>query len=190
MSDDVGSDPEDAADRWAALERVNSGSALFADTSAAGVLLCRSCRALRRCRLGIHRETLTGDDAVHSEISCSAEQEGGPGVAHGGWTAGVLDEMSGHAVLLRDEFAVTGELTIRFVKPIPIERPLIGLARVTGRQGREVYVESEVRLAEAGQLVASSRAVMIRRPRDHFDRYQRWLASLERPDSIDNAGQG
>lgn len=189
MSDETASDRDGATNTWAALERDDSESALFVATSAAGVLLCRACRAVRRCRLGIHLETLTAEGTVRSDISCPAEQEGGPNVAHGGWTAGVLDEMSGHAVLLRDEFAVTGELTVRFIKPIPIERPLVGLARVTGRQGREVYVECELRLGDAGQLVASSRAVMIRRPGDHFDRHQRWLASLDRPDQIDMSGQ-
>jgi hypothetical protein len=56
--------------------------------------------------------------------------------------------MSGHALLIRDEFAVTGELIVTFAKPIPIERPLRGIARITERQGREVYVESELRLAD------------------------------------------
>jgi acyl-coenzyme A thioesterase PaaI-like protein len=182
MPDSSATDPHGAAGAWASLDHDNRESALFADTSPAGVLLCRSCRTLRRCRLGIHEETLTEDGAVRSDITCPSDQEGGPRVAHGGWTAGVLDEMSGHAVLLRNEFAVTGELTVKFVKPIPIERPLIGLTRITGRRGREVYVDAELRLADADAVLATSRAVMIRRPGDHFDRHQRWLSSLESDD--------
>ena len=124
------------------------------------------------------------DGSVRSEITCPADHEGGPSVAHGGWTAGVLDEMSGHVLLLSDEFAVTGEMSVRFVKPIPIERPLIGTTRITGRDGRRVYVSAELRLKDVNELIATSEAVMIKRPSDHFKRHQRWLASLE-PDAED-----
>lgn len=171
-------EPQPAVDTWASVEHDNPGSALFADTSPGGVILCGSCRRLRRCRLGLHHATLTEDGSVRVDVSCPADHEGGPEVAHGGWTASVLDELSGHAVLLHDEFAVTGELTVKFIKPVPIRRPLIGLSRIAERKGREVFVEGELRLADAGELLATSRAVMIRRPDDHFERHQRWLATL------------
>lgn len=174
-------DPQEcpAEPPWATLDSDDPTSALFAATSDAGVLLCASCRAPRDCRLGIHREILVGVDGVRSEVSCPKDHEGGPRVAHGGWTAGVLDEMSGHALLLRDQFAVTGELAVKFLKPIPIERPLIGTAVIVGNDGRYVHVECELRLADAGVVVATSHAVMVRRPSDHFDRHQRWVESLD-----------
>jgi len=174
---------------WATLDHHDRTSALFADTSPTGVLLCRSCRPQRRCRLGIHAESATDEATVRSAVTCPADQEGGPQVAHGGWTAGVLDEMSGHALLIRNAFVVTGELTVKFVKPIAIERPLVGIATITGSNGREVYVSSELRLADADEVVATSRATMIRRPGDHFDRHQRWLASLgSTDDEADESG--
>jgi hypothetical protein len=64
---------------------------------------------LQRCRLGIEHETLNADRTVHSTLICPSDQEGGPQVAHGGWTAGVLDELSGHALLLRGMRADFGE---------------------------------------------------------------------------------
>jgi acyl-coenzyme A thioesterase PaaI-like protein len=167
-------------ENWATLDRSDRNSALFADTSANGVVLCRSCGPLRNCRLGIREETLLAGGSVRTEVACPSDYEGGPDVAHGGWTAGVLDEMSGHALLIRDEFAVTGKLTVKFIKPIPIDRPLHGIARIADRHGREVVVESELRLADTDVVVATSRAVMIRRPGDHFDRHQRWLSSVEK----------
>jgi acyl-coenzyme A thioesterase PaaI-like protein len=168
-----------SADTWAQLDHGDPTSSLFADVSPTGVLLCRSCRVQRRCRLGVDREVLADDGSARTEVTCPADHEGGPGVAHGGWIAGVLDEMSGHALLLRDEFAVTGELSVKFVKPIPIERALIGTMTITGRDGRRVYVSGELRLADANELLATSQAVMIRRPGDHFERHEKWLASLE-----------
>src|SRR6185436_3900317 len=77
---------------------------LRAVRSSTGVVLCGSCQRLSRCRLGMRRETLQDDGVVISEIECPRDNEGGPNVAHGGWTAGILDEMVGHALLLRGEF--------------------------------------------------------------------------------------
>jgi acyl-coenzyme A thioesterase PaaI-like protein len=181
MSDTDQTNPR--TEDWATLERRDRDSALFVETSDAGLLLCRACRSLQRCRLGIERETLTAEGLVEFETTCPDDHEGGPDVAHGGWIASVLDEMSGHALLMLDAFAVTGSLTVNFLKPIPIRRPLLGRAWVSGREGRRVYVRGELRLADAGDVVATSEAVMIRRPADHFDRHQRWLASREQPKS-------
>jgi acyl-coenzyme A thioesterase PaaI-like protein len=158
------------------VDRSDRNSALFGATSPSGVTLCRSCVALAQCRLGLARETLRSDGVVVSEIVCPRDHEGGPDVAHGGWTAGILDEMSGHALLVRDEFAVTGTLMIKFVKPVPVQWPLIGTAAIAHREGRKVTVSCQLELASSGTVVAVSEAIMIKRPPDHFDRHRTWLA--------------
>ncbi|BBY93400.1 hypothetical protein MGALJ_30690 [Mycobacterium gallinarum] len=86
--------------------------------------------------------------------------------------------MVGHALLLRGEFVVTGTLKVKFVKPAPVERPLIGRAREVGRGGRRVYVEADIVLAGTDFLVASAEATMVRRPADHFARHEEWLKSV------------
>jgi acyl-coenzyme A thioesterase PaaI-like protein len=185
--DDHGLNSGPPTEAWAHLDHRDPGSDLFADLSPEGVLLCRSCGARSRCRLGLHREELMNDGSVRSELACPADHEGGPRVAHGGWTAGVLDEMSGHALLMRDEFAVTGELVVKFVKPVPIERALIGTVRIAERDGRRVHVRGELRLSGADEVLATSHALMIRRPGDHFLRHQKWLASLEFGEEVDDS---
>lgn len=161
------------------LQRTDSGSDLYAAQSATGVILCGSCRAASVCRLGVERETLGADGVVVSEIHCPRDNEGGRNVAHGGWTAGILDEMVGHAVIMRDEFAVTGTLHVTFVKPVPIERPLIGRASIVRREGRRVFVEATLELAGSGVIVASAEAILVRRSADHFDRHDEWLKSVD-----------
>jgi acyl-coenzyme A thioesterase PaaI-like protein len=151
---------------------------LRAVRSDTGVVLCGSCQRISRCRLGLRRETLQADDVVISEIECPRDNEGGPNVAHGGWTAGILDEMVGHALLLRGEFVVTGTLQVKFVKPVPVERPLIGRAREVGREGRRVFVEANIVLPGTDVVVASAEATMVRRPADHFKRHEEWLSGL------------
>jgi acyl-coenzyme A thioesterase PaaI-like protein len=172
MSDGVAGQP------LGRLQRSDAEDDLYAAQSATGVILCGSCRAASTCRLGLHRETLGADGVVVSEIECPRDNEGGPNVAHGGWTAGMLDEMVGHAVLMRDEFAVTGTLQVTFVKPVPIERPLIGRARIVRREGRRVFVQAQLELAGTDVVVASADAILVRRPADHFERHQDWLRSL------------
>jgi acyl-coenzyme A thioesterase PaaI-like protein len=119
------------------------------------------------------------DGVVISEVECPRDHEGGRNVAHGGWTAGVLDEMVGHVLHFQGELAVTGTLQVKFVKPVPVERPLLGYTRVVGREGRRVFVEAELQLAGPGIIVASAEAIMVRRPADHFDRHDEWLRGLD-----------
>src|SRR5229473_7242872 len=54
------------------------------------VALCGACRRLGACRLGLGREELQPDGSVHTDLVCGPENEGGPDVAHGGWTAGAF----------------------------------------------------------------------------------------------------
>jgi acyl-coenzyme A thioesterase PaaI-like protein len=161
------------------LHRDDTSNDMFVPQSAKGVVLCGACRAALSCRLGLERETLGADGVVVSEIQCPRDNEGGRNVAHGGWTAGILDEMVGHAVIMRDEFAVTGTLRIKFVKPVPIERPLIGRATIVRREGRRVFVDASLELAGNGVVVASADAILVRRPADHFDRHDKWLRELD-----------
>ncbi len=129
--------------------------------------------------MGLQRETLGADGVVVSHIVCPADNEGGRHVAHGGWTAGMLDELVGQALLLRDEFAVTGTLEVIFHQPMPIERPLIGTAHIEKREGRRVFVSAGLELESSGALLASARAILVKRPADHFDRYDHWLATQD-----------
>lgn len=162
----------------ASLSEFEAGDAPpFVFTSPEGVMLCFGCRMLNRCRLGLLREELQPDGTVVSEIECPAEHEGGPQVAHGGWTAGIFDELVGHTLLLHDEFVVTGTLEIVFTKPVPVSHPLIGRARVVSREGRRVYVSAELTLASNGAVLGTAKAIMVRRPSDHFERHQKWLSA-------------
>lgn len=169
-------------ERPASLQHVDPASPLYVVTSDTGVTLCGGCRAAARCRMGLMAETLRDDGVVFSELSCPRKDEGGRNVAHGGWTAGVLDELVGHTLLLRGEFAVTGTLTVVFHKPVPVEVPLIAETHVLRREGRRVFVSAELRLAETRTILASAEATMVKRPEDHFDRHDKWLAEeLKKP---------
>lgn len=144
------------------------------------VILCEECRRLGKCRLGITKEAVVGDFRTETTLVCPRDHEGGPGVAHGGWTASVIDEALGHLPLLCGQMTVTATLTVEFLRPVPIERPL----KLTA--WRESVERN--RWINAGELVLESTGVVLARARGefamrdqsrHFERFRDWLASEE-----------
>src|SRR4051812_39773418 len=120
----------------------------FADPprTGAGVVLCGACRRVGSCRLGVEKEHLDDDGALRFVVTCGREHEGGPHVAHGGWTAAVLDDCLGHLPLRHGVLSVTAELTVTFVKPVPVGRPVEISARVDRREGSRWYISGEMTL--------------------------------------------
>lgn len=143
------------------------------------VHLCVACSRLGHCRLGLVVERLQPGGEVETELVCGPENEGGPGVAHGGWTASVLDELVGHVPLLQGQLAVTGTLTVRFVKPVPIGRPLRARAEVARKEGSRWFVEARLMLASTAAVLAFGEGIMVERDRGHFARHREWLAGQD-----------
>lgn len=144
-----------------------------------GVALCRSCERRGDCRLGLGREELMPDGSVETTLVCNAEHEGGPGVAHGGWIAAAFDEITGHVTMLSGQLAVTGSMTVSYLKPVPIERPLSARAWVDRKDERRWYVTGELRLSSTGALLGRAEATMVLRDPGHFERHQQWLAEQD-----------
>ena len=145
-----------------------------------GVALCGACRRTGVCRLGLTTERLDDDEIARFDLVCPSGDEGGPGVAHGGWTAGVLDEVLGHVPILRDQLTVTGTLTVRFVKPVPIERPLEARAWVDRIEGKKWFISGELVLRSSGALLASATGIWIARDAvAHFSGFDAWLAEQD-----------
>jgi len=70
-------------------------------------------------------------DEIHADYTIPDRFHGAPGVAHGGIVATIIDEVSCAAVFfLRNRYVVTGELTVRYAKPCPVEMPLRFRARI------------------------------------------------------------
>jgi acyl-coenzyme A thioesterase PaaI-like protein len=150
---------------------------------------CTACERLGYCRLGLLSEHLQPDGSVLTELECGPEHEGGPMVAHGGWTAAALDELVGHVPVLHGQLAVTGTLTVRYTKPVPVGAPLRARAELTRREGSRWYVEARLTLASSGAELARAEAIMVERDPGHFDRHQQWLLrqNTSQPDSANRS---
>jgi hypothetical protein len=85
---------------------------------------------------------------------------GAPQTVHGGIVAAVLDEIMGLTNFLNDAGSFTGEMTVRFHRPTPIERELDILGETVSVEGRKVRSRAEIRVD--GELCASAEALFIR----------------------------
>ena len=107
---------------------------------------------------GLRVRCFATDDGVASPILVPRVYEGPPGAVHGGIVAAYLDEvLGGAAARAAGKPAVTGELTVRYVKPVPSETPLLGRGRVLADHGRYVDVEGSLEDFGARRVVATAR---------------------------------
>lgn len=98
------------------------------------------------------------DGGVVSPVIISRRYQGPPGVAHGGIVAAYLDEILGGAVIARvGKPGLTGELTVRYVKPVPTETPLLCRAHAVADHGKYIDVEATLKDFESGAVLATAK---------------------------------
>jgi acyl-coenzyme A thioesterase PaaI-like protein len=130
-------------------EWMPGGSPGFEDRAVAG----------RANPTGLVFDTWREGDTMVAEITLGAAFEGAPGRAHGGIVAAAFDDFTGAIIGMLHEPAFTGELTVRFVKPVPVHVPLRLRTWLDSRNGRKLYIHADAHAGE--QLVATCRAVYI-----------------------------
>ncbi|MBI2015391.1 MAG: PaaI family thioesterase [Candidatus Rokubacteria bacterium] len=107
---------------------------------------------------GLRVRCFKTDEGVLVPILIPRRYEGPPGVAHGGIVAAYLDEtLAGAVVRATGRVAVTGELTIRYVKPAPLETPLLGAGRLVAAHERYLDVEGRLEALAGGEVLATAR---------------------------------
>jgi len=105
--------------------------------------------------IGLRVRCFRAAGEVLSPIVVPRRYEGPPGAVHGGIVAAYLDEiLAGAAVHHTRRMYVTGELSVRYVKPTPVERPLLGRGRATGATRRYIDVEATLEDLETREIVA------------------------------------
>ena len=57
--------------------------------------------------------------------------------------------------------AFTGKLTVRYVHPTPLHRPLACTGRLVERRGRKIWIEGELVDVESGAELARGRTLFI-----------------------------
>jgi uncharacterized protein (TIGR00369 family) len=85
---------------------------------------------------------------------------GPPGHCHGGIIATILDEAMGKVNKLRHVIALTSEITVNYLKPVPLQQPLRVESREVEVTGRRHINMAEI-LNEKGEVLARSRGTFI-----------------------------
>ena len=108
--------------------------------------------------IGLRVRCFKTDGGVLSPLIIPERFAGPPGAAHGGIVAGYLDEvLAGAAVSHGGRLYLTGELTVRYVKPVPVETPLLGKGWVVKDHGKYLDLEATLTDYESGTVLASAR---------------------------------
>lgn len=85
---------------------------------------------------------------------------GPPGHCHGGIIATILDEAMGKVNKIRNVIAVTSEMTVNYLKPVPLHQPLRAESREVKVEGRKHINVAEI-LNEKGEVLARSQGLFI-----------------------------
>lgn len=93
---------------------------------------------------------------IHGRFRIGAEFAGARGVLHGGIIALLLDEAMGKVNRFSGVSAVTAELSVEYLRPIPVDEDISVEAFQLERNGRQLWHQGEIRNA-AGQVLAKGK---------------------------------
>lgn len=85
---------------------------------------------------------------------------GPPGYCHGGIIATILDDAMSKLSKLRDVIAATSEMTVQYIRPVPLHKPLQVESREISKRGRRLTRIAEIS-DEKGTILARSRGVFV-----------------------------
>jgi acyl-coenzyme A thioesterase PaaI-like protein len=114
--------------------------------------------------LTIHHDA---DGTVHTEFVLGAAYEGPPGHVHGGVCALILDHVLGATAHQPGKPAVTGTLTLRYVRGTPLGKPLRASARVDRIEGAKTFAVGHI--AGTGGVTVEAEGVFIHPKRGESD---------------------
>ena len=134
-------------------------------------LLCGGCKGLGRCRLGVGEFAFDGM-TMRAPVVCRSVYHAGPGVAHGGWTAAMFDDVIGRTLGQLGARTVTASLTVDFLKPVPVDEPLIVEVSVVSHEGRRWQMTSLLRLVADEAPLARANGLWLERREGHFERHE------------------
>ena len=103
--------------------------------------------------------TFEQDDAtqrIRGNFRLGAEYQGAGGFIHGGIIAVVLDEAMGKVNRFAGIRAVTAELTIEYVRPVPVDEELVVEAHAVDHNGRSHYYVGQI-ASRAGKILAKAK---------------------------------
>jgi len=132
--------------------------------------LCFGCGGANQRGMQLTYEQDDQAQRIRGNFRLGAEYQGGAGFIHGGIIATVLDEVMGKVCRFRGVRAVTAELSIEYLKPVPVDADLVVEGYETEMTGRNLFMVGEIRNI-AGQVLARGKGrFVIVDPKHHVKR--------------------
>ncbi len=103
---------------------------------------------------------------ITGTVRFSQAFEGPPGHVHGGWVAGVLDHLMGMTHVRTGYPGMTGGLSVRYLKPTPLNQLIEVFAEATELDAKLTEVKAEMRFGET--TTATAEAIFVRVDREKF----------------------
>ena len=94
------------------------------------------------------------------DFRLSRRYTGPPGHCHGGIIATILDDAMSKLNKLRGVVAVTSQMTINYLKPVPLQASLHVVSREISKRGRRLARIAEI-VDQQGTVLARSRGVFV-----------------------------
>ena len=124
---------------------------------------------------GLHLEWFNNYEK--QQVECSFELDDAycsyPGTAHGGIVATILDETSGRAILLNNDFAhlmVTLKMEVVYKHNTPTHTPLKAIGRVLRYTPKRAQAEGEIQLPD-GTVTAKCTSILYELPQSVRERW-------------------
>jgi uncharacterized protein (TIGR00369 family) len=99
------------------------------------------------------------DGSLLARFTGSDQHQGYPGRMHGGVITAIMDETMGRAIMVTHGEAiwgVTGELTVRFRRPVPLGVELTAVGRIVSEKSRTFEGVGELYLPDGSLAVEGS----------------------------------
>jgi uncharacterized protein (TIGR00369 family) len=104
---------------------------------------CFVCGETRLGRLGVRFKVVNG--TVRATFTPTEKHVGFPGIVHGGIITALLDEAMVWAIYAATgQFALSAEITVRFLKPLPVGQTVEIVGYLVRKQRRIWEVASEI----------------------------------------------
>jgi uncharacterized protein (TIGR00369 family) len=111
---------------------------------------------------GLHLRFKAARDGVAARFTPSRKHQGYDSLVHGGIISTLLDEAMAWAAANAGIWAVTGELTVRFRRPLRVGEETEVRGWVTANHGRLVLTAAEVHELASQTIVASASGKLLR----------------------------
>lgn len=111
---------------------------------------------------GLEMTVTRNGDVAEARFVIGDSYEGAPGRSHGGIVALAFDDAMGFVLSIIHSVAYTGEISVRYKAPTPLNTPLVIRARLDRIEGRKLHLVAEMSEDRPdAPLIATSHALFI-----------------------------